>query len=326
MTPVKIAVLGAGRIAGIVSATLSKLEEIECYAVAARDLSRAEQFARDHGFQKAYGSYEEMLRDPEVELVYIATPHSHHFEHLMLCLQAGKHVICEKSFTMNAAQARQAVDCARSKGVYLAEAIWTRYMPSRRMIDELLSGGIIGKPHILTANLAYPSSSVPRIQRPELAGGALLDLGVYGINFALMHFGDDIERIESSAQMTETGVDGMESITFLYRDGRAAVLTHGVYGRSDRRGVVYGDKGYLVAWSINNVQTISVYDTNDVLIAHHEVPKQISGYEYEFQEAARCIRAGKTESESMPLDRTIQVMEIMDTLRAQWGLVYPQEQ
>lgn len=321
----KIAILGAGRIAGIVSATLAKLDEIECYAVAARDLSRAQDFARQYGYQRAYGSYEEMLRDPEVELVYVATPHSHHHAHIMLCLQAGKHVICEKSFTMNAPQAREAVDYARTHALYLAEAMWTRYMPSRKMIDDLLAGGIIGKPHILTANLSYPNAVHERIVRPELAGGALLDLGVYGLNFALMHFGDDIDRIETSAQLTDTGVDAMESITILYRDGRAAVLTHGIYGRSDRRGVIYGEKGYLVASNINNPQKIFIYDTADQLIAAYDIPKQISGYEYEFQEAVRCIRAGKTESDSMPLSRTIQVMEIMDALRAKWGVVYPQE-
>lgn len=321
----KIAVLGAGRIAGTVAATLAAMEEIECYAVAARDLPRAQAFAEKYGFQKAYGSYEEMLSDPDVELVYIATPHSHHFAHMMLCMKAGKNVICEKAFTMNASQAREAAAYAKEQGVYLAEAIWTRYMPSRAIIDQVIASGIIGKINILTANLSYVVDFKDRIVRPELAGGALLDVGVYGLNFALMHFGDDIERIESSVQMTDTGVDAMESITIFYKDGRMAVLTHGIYARSDRKGIFYGDKGYIVVENINNPQSISVYDVNDNLIARYDVPAQISGYEYEFLEAKRCIRAGKTESDAMPLARTIQVMELMDGLREQWGLVYPQE-
>ena len=321
----KLAILGAGRIAGIVSATLSKLDEITRYAVAARDLSRAEEFAKTYGYQKAYGSYEEMLSDPEVELVYVAIPHSHHFEHAMLCLQAGKHVLCEKAFTMNANQARTLVEYAREKGLYLAEAMWTRYMPSRTIINEAINSGIIGPCRMLTANLSYLNYIHERIIRPELAGGALLDLGVYGVNFALMHFGDDIAKVDSSVVMTDTGVDASESITLTYKDGRMAVLTHSVLGRSDRHGIFYGEKGYLVVDCINNPQRICAYDTTDELLAEYTIPEKISGYEYEFLEAVRCIRAGKTESDSMPLDHTLRLMELMDELRSQWGLVYPQE-
>jgi predicted dehydrogenase len=322
----KIAVLGAGRIAATVSATLSAMKEVQCYAVAARDLKRAEAFAERFGFEKAYGSYEEMLADPQVELVYIATPHSHHFAHMMLCMAAGKPVICEKSFTMNAEQARQAATFAKEKGIYLAEAIWTRYMPSRAIIDQVIASGVVGKIHCLTANLSYAVDFKDRIMRPELAGGALLDVGVYGLNFALMHFGDEIERMESSVKLTETGVDAMESITLFYKDGRMAVLTHGIHARSDRKGIFYGDKGYIVVENINNPNKVTAYDLTDQPIAEYTIPQQISGYEYEFLEAKKCIREGKWQSDSMPLETTIQVMEIMDTLRRSWGVVYPQEQ
>ena len=150
-------------------------------------------------------------------------------------------------------------------------------------------------------------------------------MGVYGLNFVLMHFGSDIARIESSVQMTETGVDGMETITLFYNDGRMAVLTHGIYSRSDRKGIIYGDKGYIVVENINNPQSVSVFDLEDRLLEHRDVPEQISGYEYEFREAVRCIREGKTQSDSMPLDDSVQLMELMDAVRSQWGLVYPQE-
>jgi len=204
--------------------------------------------------------------------------------------------------------------------------MWTRYMPSRTMLDNILSSGVIGTPRTLTANLSYPNGfQNERIIRPELAGGALLDLGMYGLNFALMHFGDDIARVETAAQLTDAGVDAAESITLLYRDGRMAVLTHGIFARSDRRGVIYGDKGYVVVTTINNPQTIDVYDLSDRLLAHYDVPQQISGYEYEFQEAVRCITAGKTQSDSTPLSHTIRIMELMDDLRARWGVTYPQE-
>jgi len=294
----KIGILGAGKIANSVAPTIAAIEEAECYAVAARDLEREQQFATEHNVPKAYGSYEELVTDEEVELIYVTTPHSHHYEHMMLCLEHGKAVICEKAFTMNAKQAREIAAYAKEHGVYAAEAIWTRYMPSRNLINEVLESGVIGKPSILTANLSYIISGKDRIVNPELAGGALLDVGVYGINFATMHFGEEIERIESSVQFTDTGVDGMESITIFYKNGCMAVLTHGIYGRSDRKGIIYGDKGYLVVENINNPQSVTVYDTEDKMLAQYSVPEQISGYEYEFIEAIRCIKEGKVESDA----------------------------
>ena len=322
----KLGILGPGRIARTVTATLVQMPEIECYAVASRNLERAEEFARDFGFEKVYDSYEAMLRDPELELVYITTPHSHHYEQMMLCLENGKHVICEKAFTLNADQAQKVREFAAQKGLYVAEAIWTRYMPSRKMIDEIIASGIIGSVNTLTANLSYNIAYKERIMQPALAGGALLDIGIYGLNFALMHFGDKIEKMESSVKLTDTGVDAMETITIFYKDGRMAVLTHSIYCRSDRKGIIHGENGYIVVENINNPQSVAVYDSGDNLLAFHKVPQQISGYEYEFQEAVRCIQEGKQEADSMPMETTVQVMEIMDSLRKAWGVVYPQEQ
>ena len=322
----KIGILGAGNISRKTAPAMVALPEIECYAVASRSAQKARAFAEEFGFQKAYGSYGEMLDDPEVELVYIATPHSHHYEHMMLCLGRGKNVLCEKAFTMNARQAREVQTVAREKGLFVAEAIWPRYMPSRKMINDILDSGVIGKPNTLTANLSYVIHDKQRIIEPNLAGGALLDIGVYGINFALMHFGTDIQKVESSVQMTETGVDAMETITIFYNDGRMAVLTHSIYCRSDRKGIIHGDKGYIVVENINNPQSVSVYDTEDRLLAHYLVPEQINGYEYQFSECARMIGEGKKEADSMPMADTVYVMEFMDALRKQWGMAYPQEQ
>ena len=321
----KIGILGAGRIAACTAPAMIALAEVECYAVASRSLERAEAFARQFGFRKAYGSYIQMLEDPEVELVYIATPHSHHFEHMMLCMQYGKAVLCEKAFTMNADQARAVQAYSQEHGIFAAEAIWPRYMPSRTIIADVLASGIIGKPNTLTANLSYVIDWDPRIADPWLAGGALLDIGVYGINFALMHFGTDIERVESSVRMTDAGVDGMETITIFYRDGRMAVLTHSIYARSDRKGIIHGDRGYIVVENINNPQSVSVFDTEDRLVEYYPVPEQINGYEYEFRECVEALRCGRTESWSMPLADSVYVMEFMDALRKQWGMVYPQE-
>lgn len=322
----KIGFIGAGRIANTLAATMAKMEDVTLYAVAARDLDRAKAFAEKYGFPTAYGSYEEMLSDPEVELVYIATPHSHHAQHMKLCIAHGKNVLCEKAFTLNAAEAREIQILAKEKGVYVAEAIWTRYMPSRQIINSLLSSGVIGNITAMTCNLSYPVLYKERVARPELAGGALLDVGVYGLNFALMHFGKDFTRIDSSVSFTDTGVDSQETITLHYPDGRMAVITAGILSRSDRKGIFYGDKGYMIVENINNPQSISIYDAADHLLQTVTVPPQISGYEYQIREAMERIRAGETESASMPLDETVHVMELMDSLRKDWGLVYPMEQ
>ena len=320
-----IAFLGAGRIAHVLAKTMVQMEDVTLFAVAARDLDRAQAFAAEYGFAKAYGSYEQMLRDPEVELVYIATPHSHHTEHMKLCIAHGKHVLCEKAFTLNAAQAREVAALAKEKGVYVAEAIWTRYMPSRAMINEVLASGVIGNVTAMTANLCYPVSSRERCIQPELAGGALLDVGVYCLNFALMHFGDDIERMVSTVRMAHTGVDAQESITLCYRDGRMAVLTASIISRADSNGIFYGDNGYILVENINNPQSISVYNLHNQLVEEISVPAQITGYEYQIREAMARIRSGEIESISMPLRESIAVMERMDALRKDWGLVYPME-
>ena len=321
----KIGVLGTGGIVGMVVPTLKRMANIECYAIASRTAERAQEAAEEYGFEKAYGTYEELVADPDVELVYVATPHSRHYEDMKLCVGHGKAVLCEKAFTMNAKQAMDIKKLAAEKGVFVAEAIWPRYMPSRKMIQEVLDSGVIGKVSTLTANLSYKIDQNYRIVAPELAGGALLDVGVYGLNFAIMHFGTEIERIESSVQMTESGVDGMESITIFYKDGRMAVLTHGIYARSDRKGIFYGEKGYIVVENINNPQSISVFDMEDRLMKHIEVPEQISGYEYQFEECIEQIEKGEIESASMPLEDSIFIMKTMDAIRKQWGLVYPQE-
>ena len=321
----KIGFLGAGRMASKIVPTLQALPEAECYAVACRSQEKADAFAKTHGFARSYASYEALVADPQVELIYIATPNASHYDHMRLCLEHGKPVLCEKSFTLNAAQAEKIRGLAAEKGVFVAEALWTRYMPSRDLINEILNRGIIGTPYSMTANLSYPVSYKSRVMDPAQGGGALLDVGVYGLNFALMHFGDQIKRVESSVQLTETGVDGMETVTIFYEDGRMAVLTHGIYARSDRRGIIHGDRGYLVVDNINNPQSVAVYDASDRLLETHAVPQQISGYEYEFLECIRCIAEGKTQAPSMPLGESVKLMSLMDTLRRQWGLVYPQE-
>ena len=314
----KIGILGAGGIAGVLAATMVQMEDVTLYAVASRSLEKAEAFQKRFNIEKAYGSYEEMLNDKEVELVYVATPHSHHYEHMKLCIEHGKPVLCEKSFTFKAEEARAIKELSEKTGIYAAEAIWTRYMPSRKIINELLKEAPVGKVSMVTCNLSYDIDKVERIMRPELAGGALLDIGVYGLNFLIMHMGKDFNKIDSSVMMTETGVDGMESISLHYGEGRMGVTTHSIYGRSDRKGIFTCEHGYIIVENINNPNSIDVYDSDDKLIRHIDVPGQISGYEYEIRESMECIKAGRHESYSMPLSESVYMMELMESISNKW--------
>lgn len=320
----KIGILGAGRIAGTLAETMNKMPEVDCYGVASRDLEKAKAFAKEHGFAHAFGSYEGMLADEKIELVYIATPHSHHYQHMKMCLDAGKHVLCEKSFTVNAAQAKEIFRIAEDKKLLATEAIWTRYMPSRKMINDLLDEKVIGEVWKLTANLNYPLCDKERIVKPELAGGALLDVGVYPLNFAYMHFGDGVSKIQSATQLTDAGVDSENGMILLYQDGRMAVLNSGIHAKSDSQGVFYGSHGCMIVENINNPEAIKIYDKDRNLLREIKVPEQISGYEYEITETIACIRDGKPECPSMPHAETIKMMQIMDVLRAEWGVQYPE--
>lgn len=321
----KIGILGAGGIASTLAETMNKMPEVECYGVASRNLVKAQEFIREHGFEKAFGSYGEMLEDPEVELIYVATPHSHHYRHMKMCLEAGKHVLCEKAFTVNAGQAEKIFAMAKEKNLLVTEAIWTRYMPSRKMIDDLLAEKVIGNVKKMTANLNYPLLDKERIVKPELAGGALLDVGIYPLNFAYMHFGDGIKEIHSAAQMTSAGVDGENGMLLLYKDGKMAVLNSGIHGKSDSQGVFYGSEGCMIVENINNPEAIKIYDTERNLLREIKVPEQISGYEYEIAETISCIKEGKLECPSMPHAETLKMMRVMDELRASWGMKYPEE-
>jgi len=321
----RIGILGAGNIARKMALTVNGMNEATAYAIASRSLEKAEKFASDFKMDKAYGSYEALLTDPKVDLVYIATPHSHHYEHIKLALNHNKPVLCEKSFTVNATQAEEVINLAREKKLLLAEAIWTRYLPMRKMLDDVLSSGIIGEVKSLTANLGYVIHHIPRMADPHLAGGALLDVGVYTINFALMVLGDQIEKIDSSVMFTETGVDAQNSIVFEYKGKAMAMLHSSQMASTDRRGMIFGDKGYIEVKNINNPEVIRVFDTEHKLIKEVSQPPQITGFEYQVQACFEAIRSKSVECPQMPHSEILRVMGLMDTLRVQWKMKYPME-
>ena len=318
-------IIGAGWIAGKMAQALAPLQDIEVHAIASRSIEKAKEFALMHNIPKAYGSYEEMVVDPDIDLVYIATPHSHHFEHAMMALEHGKPVLVEKAFTANASQAEELINTARSKGLFITEAIWTRYMPLSHKVKEIMESGIIGEPRILTATLCYMMEHKERIVRADLCGGALLDLGVYALNFARMYFGTDITRTVSNCHLGPTGMDMHECISLSYADGKMANLQSGALCLNDRQGIISGTEGYVRIDNINCPECIEVWRKYELVERITRPEEMINGYEYQVIECKRCIEAGLMESPMMPHRETIDIMKQMDSLRKEWGIVYPMD-
>ena len=321
----KIGIIGAGWIADKMAEAIAPFKDMCVYAIASRSLEKAQQFAQERNIEKAYGSYEELVADPQVDLVYIATPHSHHFPHTMLALEHGKPVLVEKAFTANTEEAEILIRTAREKGVFITEAIWTRYMPLSHKVKELMESGIIGEPRALTATLCYMMEFKERIVKPELCGGALLDLGVYALNFARMYFGTDIVRTVSNVHMGPTGMDMHECISLSFADGKMANLQAGCLCLNDRQGIINGTEGYIRVDNINCPEVVEVYRNNELVERYVKPEDMVNGYEYQVIEARRCIEAGLPESPMMPHQETLDIMKQMDGLRKEWGVVYPMD-
>lgn len=321
----RIGILGAGHIAEKMAKTIAAMQDVAILAVASRSMERAQDFAARYAIERAYDSYETLVCDADVDLVYVATPHSHHYQHARLALEHDKPVLVEKAFTANAREAAELIRLAHERGVFMTEAIWTRYMPMSHVIREKMESGVIGDARLLTATLCYMMEHKERILRPELCGGALLDLGVYVLNFARMYFGSDIVRTVSNAQLWPTGVDMQECISLCYADGRMANLQAGALTLNDKQGIISGTEGYIRVDNINCPRLIEIY-RDDVCVERIAAPEDmISGYEYQLRECKRCLENGLSESPMMPHSETLAIMQQMDELRAEWGVRYPMD-
>lgn len=318
-----IAIIGAGAIAQKMARTIRGMVTATAYAIASRDLDRAQDFATEFGFANAYGSYADMLADPQVELVYVAVPHSHHYACVKQCLEAGKPVLCEKSFTVNAEQAKALIALAHEKNLLLAEAIWTRYLPSRKMIDDIIASGVLGEVNCLQAAMGYNITFKERIMKRELAGGALLDLSVYLLNLARMIFPKAIARVDSSAYQIADGVDLMDQITLYFEGGQMASLFATAQSACNMVASVYGTQGSLEIINMNNPEKLLVYDLDRQLVASYDVPEQITGFEYELQACIDAVTAGDLECPQMPHSEIVFIMALMDQIRDQWGYDIP---
>lgn len=326
MKDLRVGIIGAGWIAEKAAITLKDLEGVTCYAIGSRSLEKAQVFAEKWQIPYAYGSYSELIADENVDLVYVATPHSHHYDVTKEALENGKPCLVEKAFMANYRQAADVVRLSRERKVFLAEAIWTRYQPAVQMVRQLISEGRIGTPRMITATLGYSMGNKPRIMRPDLCGGALLDLGVYAINFVRMFCDSPIENMESQCVKSETGMDLTNAISFTFANGMLANVQSSACCVGDNIGVIAGTEGNLIIDNINNPQRIRINKRDRVFVKDLNVPKQITGYEYQFLACKQAIAEGLIEPPQMPLEETLYIMKMMDELRMKWGVKYPMDE
>ncbi len=326
-------ILGPGYIAREMAAALRAETDQVIQAVASRDVARARSFADEFGAHTAYGSYDELVADGDVDIVYVATPHSEHHAHALLALGAGKPVLVEKAFTRNAAEAREVLDTARDSSLLAMEAMWTRFLPGVDVVRQSLEQGLLGQVENVFADHGQPlyPNGPQRLSDPSLAGGALLDLGIYPTSFASFALGG-IESVTASGRLTDEGVDAEETILVTGRAGGRGLLHATMTSRTPTIASINGTAGRLElgdptdptsSWySPTRVRFVSRDAATDV---SWEPPSRAHGLHFEACEAARCVDAGLTESPLLPAAETLRVMEVLDEVRAQVGVRYPGE-
>jgi len=309
----KWGILGAARIANKFAEGLTVLPNAERYAIAARSLERAQAFKERHGFVKAFGSYEEMLADPELDIVYIATTNNLHFEHAMMCLEAGKAVLCEKPFASDLSQVEQMVNKAREKNVFLMEALWSRFIPSMIQFREQVENGAIGRPLLLQCNFGFISPFDPcnRIYAPELGGGSIPDIGIYPIFTAMYLFGKP-ESIEVLSVPAPTATDWTTSILFKHKKKEISMLTSSFEMILDNEARVYGEGGYLKLHSMFHIPTRLTLRTNEGRETDVPVNLTGNGYNYEAAEVMDCLDKGLIESPGLPHSFSLDLMQVLD--------------
>ena len=324
MKALRWGVLSTGVIARNFAVTAKAMgDEVILHAVASRSMEKAAAFADEFGIEKRYDSYEALAADPDVDIVYVATPHSRHYEDMKQLIAAGKNILCEKSFTVNAMQAQEIYELAKKKGVFVMEAFWTKLIPLYREAEAWIASGAIGEIRALTAQYGYTTAREARKFDAQLAGGTLLDIGVYAIGFACMMMGYSFDDVQSQLIMNEQKTDAVDAI-LLRRGGAVAQLTCAIGSYMPLHAAVYGTKGRIDIPEFKNPQSAALYvDGQEPVIINR--PFDVNGFEYEIREAMACVREGKLESSLMTAEQSIAVMRMMDEIRRQNGMRFPFE-
>ncbi len=325
--PVRWGIIGTGGIASAFAGDLGLLgRDAEVLAVGSRTQAGADRFADRFGIQRRYSSYEALVADPDVDAVYVSTPHPMHHPNALLAIEAGKAVLVEKPFTVNAGQAEELVAAARSRGTFLMEAMWTRFLPHVAKVRELVAQGRLGDVRSLTVDHGqwFAKDPAHRLFAPELGGGALLDLGIYVVSFASMLFGTP-KRITAVSDQAFTGVDAQTGMLMQYEGGEHAILFTTLETRSANRASINGTQARIEIDGMFYAPTGFRLVHRDGQEERFDVPHEGHGLRHQAAEVGRCLRAGETQSELMPLDETVSIMRTLDEVRRQIGLHYPGE-
>ncbi len=319
-------ILGCGNIARAMGAGLQHCEGAHLAAVAARNLNRAQAFAQEYHATRAYGSYEELVADPEVDVVYIATTHNFHAEQMRLCLEHDKHVLCEKPLTINESQAQAIFNLARERQRFVMEAVWSRFLPGFVKIREWLRTGRLGEVLYVHAEFGFAADYDPngRLFNRALAGGSLLDVGIYPITLAKIAFGEYPAQIQSTLHIGETGVDEHGAYLLEFSKRRTATLGGSFRFDQSRIATICGTEGILQFDNFFHPTELKLFPKRGKAEVH-PVPYESSGFQFEAAETMRCIQEGRLESRVMPWQETLEMMRIMDTIRDQAQFKYPEE-
>lgn len=317
-------IIGPGRIAHKFAQDLLLVDGARLFGVASRDAEKARSFAAQYGAEKSYGSYEALVSDPAIDVVYIATPHVFHYPNAMLCLEHGKAVLCEKPFGINANEVEGMIIEARKRRLFLMEAFWTRFIPGTEKLLELLQSGVIGKLQFVTADFGFLGDPDPqkRVQNKNLGGGSLLDVGIYPVYLSLLLFGAP-SKISAMATFTETGVDGFCSMLFEHKEGQKAILHSSVVAETPTEAIIFGTGGSIKLHTrFHHPERITI-KKNDGSTEVIDIPYIGNGYFHEIAEVVQCLQNGLIQSEKMPHTMSLDLITTLDRVREEIGLHYP---
>ncbi len=325
MKQINWGIIGCGNIANRFALDIKFVENAKLIACSSKDEKKAKDFKEKYDLEFCYSNYEQMLKNPQINSVYIATTHNFHYENALLCIEYDKHILCEKSFTINSKQAKEVFEKAKKKNLFVMEAMWTRFLPATRWVKEQIKNGAIGQVISVFAQFGFkfPFDENSRLYDINLAGGGLLDLGIYPLSFACNILGNRPQKIIGVAKMGKTGVDEQASISLIYKDGQTATLTYSMLINYECSAEIYGTKGKIL---LNH----TCYPTKATLFKENGETDDFDGsfsnnFEYEIREATNLILQGKLESPIISSNDTIEIMELCDNLRQQWDFKYPQE-
>ena len=327
-TTIRWGIIGTGNIAHQFARGLAELDDASLVAIASRTKESADMFAEEFGVKYRHLSVKQLAANEHVDVVYVATPHPMHKDNTLECLNGGKAVLCEKPFCINTSEATEMIKCARENGLFLMEAMWTLCFPAMVKVREIINSGELGDIRQVHANFSFRGDWDPEgiTLNPAFGGGALLDVGVYPVALAQMVYQQDPTRISSLAHIGETGVDEQSSVTLGYDNGALAVLTSAIRTETHQAAAVYGTEGYIkiphMFWQPDRI----VVKTSQDPEREFKFDRVGNGYNYEAAEVMRCMHQGYLESPLLPLNTSVAIMKTLDTIRAQWGLVYPMEQ